>query len=197
MFEQKIHIINFKILFDILEEIKSNLSFEVIYHVDQNKFIDSLSINNWKNSLILTKKIDLKLKSQKCLDKRQLIEVYKKPVSIIKFIDNLNINLIKQNYNFQSNINIRNYFLNLNSRVLSCKKIQLKLTQKEIDIILFLNQNTQPQSINTLQNLVWKYESDLETHTVETHIYRLRKKIKEHFNDDSFIISEDQGYLIK
>ncbi len=197
MFEQKIHIINFKILFDILEEIKSNLSFEVIYHVDQNKFIDSLSINNWKNSLILTKKIDLELKSQKCLDKRQLIEVYKKPVSIIKFIDNLNINLIKQNYNFQSNINIRNYFLNLNSRVLSCKKIQLKLTQKEIDIILFLNQNTQPQSINTLQNLVWKYESDLETHTVETHIYRLRKKIKEHFNDDSFIISEDQGYLIK
>tara|TARA_B100000767_G_C19671489_1_gene495465 strand:+ start:226 stop:819 length:594 start_codon:yes stop_codon:yes gene_type:complete len=197
MFEQKIHIINFKILFDILEEIKSNLSFEVIYHVDQNKFIDSLSINNWKNSLILTKKIDLELKSQKCLDKRQLIEVYKKPVSIIKFIDNLNINLIKQNYNFQSNINIRNYFLNLNSRVLSCKKIQLKLTQKEIDIILFLNQNTQPQSINTLQNLVWKYESDLETHTVETHIYRLRKKIKEHFNDGSFIISEDQGYLIK
>tara|TARA_B110000444_G_scaffold204018_1_gene196722 strand:+ start:1181 stop:1774 length:594 start_codon:yes stop_codon:yes gene_type:complete len=197
MFEQKIHIINFKILFDILEEIKSNLSFEIIYHVDQNKFIDSLSINNSKNSLILTKKIDLELKSQKCLDKRQLIEVYKKPVSIIKFIDNLNINLIKQNYNFQSNINIRNYFLNLNSRVLSCKKIQLKLTQKEIDIILFLNKNTQPQSINTLQNLVWKYESDLETHTVETHIYRLRKKIKEHFNDDSFIISEDQGYLIK
>ena len=176
MFEQKIHIINFKILFDILEEIKSNLSFEIIYHVDQNKFIDSLSINNSKNSLILTKKIDLELKSQKCLDKRQLIEVYKKPVSIIKFIDNLNINLIKQNYNFQSNINIRNYFLNLNSRVLSCKKIQLKLTQKEIDIILFLNKNTQPQSINTLQNLVWKYESDLETHTVETHIYRLRKK---------------------
>ena len=104
MFEQKIHIINFKILFDILEEIKSNLSFEIIYHVDQNKFIDSLSINNSKNSLILTKKIDLELKSQKCLDKRQLIEVYKKPVSIIKFIDNLNINLIKQNYNFQSNI---------------------------------------------------------------------------------------------
>ena len=197
MLEQKIHIINFKILFDILEEIKSNLSFEIIYHVDQSKFIEFLSINNLKNSLILTKKINSELKSQKSLDKRQLIEMSKKPVFLPRFIEDLNINLIKQNYNFQSNINIKNYFLNFNSRILSYKKIQLKLTQKEIDIILFLNQNTQPQNIDTLQSLVWKYESDLETHTVETHIYRLRKKIKEQFNDDNFIISGDQGYFIE
>jgi|TARA_B100000795_G_scaffold233075_1_gene191627 DNA-binding response OmpR family regulator len=197
MLEQKIHIINFKILFDILEEIKSNLSFEIIYHVDQSKFIEFLSINNLKNSLILTKKINSELKSQKGLDKRQLIEMSKKPVFLPRFIEDLNINLIKQNYNFQSNINIKNYFLNFNSRILSYKRIQLKLTQKEIDIILFLNQNTQPQNIDTLQSLVWKYESDLETHTVETHIYRLRKKIKEQFNDDNFIISGDQGYFIE
>ena len=197
MLEQKIHIINFKILFDILEEIKSNLSFEIIYHVDQSKFIEFLSINNLKNSLILTKKINSELKSQKGLDKRQLIEMSKKPVFLPRFIEDLNINLIKQNYNFQSNINIKNYFLNFNSRILSYKRIQLKLTQKEIDIILFLNQNTQPQNIDTLQSLVWKYEFDLETHTVETHIYRLRKKIKEQFNDDNFIISGDQGYFIE
>ena len=197
MLEQKIHIINFKILFDILEEIKSNLSFEIIYHVDQSKFIEFLSINNLKNSLILTKKINSELKSQKSLDKRQLIEMSKNPVFLPRFIEDLNINLIKQNYNFQSNINIKNYFLNFNSRILSYKRIQLKLTQKEIDIILFLNQNTQPQNIDTLQSLVWKYEFDLETHTVETHIYRLRKKIKEQFNDDNFIISGDQGYFIE
>jgi len=197
MLEQKIHIINFKILFDILEEIKSNLSFEIIYHVDQSKFIEFLSINNLKNSLILTKKINSELKSQKGLDKRQLIEMSKKPVFLPRFIEDLNINLIKQNYNFQSNINIKNYFLNFNSRILSYKRIQLKLTQKEIDIILFLNQNTQPQNIDALQSLVWKYEFDLETHTVETHIYRLRKKIKEQFNDDNFIISGDQGYFIE
>ena len=197
MFEHKIHIINFKILFDILEEIKLHLSFEILYHIDQNKFIEFLSINNLKNSLILTKKIDIELKSQIALDKRQLIEVSKKPLSLSKFIEDLNIKLIKQNYNYQSNINIKDYFLNFNSRVLSHKKIQLKLTQKEIDIILFLKQNTQPQSINILQNFVWKYESDLETHTVETHIYRLRKKIKEQFNDDNFIVSVDQGYLIR
>ena len=197
MLEQKIHIINFKILFDILEEIKSNLSFEIIYHVDQSKFIEFLSINNLKNSLILTKKINSELKSQKGLDKRQLIEMSKNPVFLPRFIEDLNINLIKQNYNFQSNINIKNYFLNFNSRILSYKRIQLKLTQKEIDIILFLNQNTQPQNIDALQSLVWKYEFDLETHTVETHIYRLRKKIKEQFNDDNFIISGDQGYFIE
>ena len=196
MFNQKIHIINFKILFDILEEIKSTLSFQVFYHADQKKFIEFSSIKNLKNSLILLKEIDLELKSQKSFDKRQLIVVPKKPVSLITFIENLNISLIKQNYNFQSNINIKNYFLNFNSRVLSYKKMQLKLTQKEIDIILFLNQSNQPQNINTLQNLVWMYESDLETHTVETHIYRLRKKIKEQFSDNNFIISGDQGYSI-
>ena len=196
MFNQKIHIINFKILFDILEEIKSTLSFQVFYHADQKKFIEFSSIKNLKNSLILLKEIDLELKSKKSFDKRQLIVVPKKPVSLITFIENLNISLIKQNYNFQSNINIKNYFLNFNSRVLSYKKMQLKLTQKEIDIILFLNQSNQPQNINTLQNLVWMYESDLETHTVETHIYRLRKKIKEQFSDNNFIISGDQGYSI-
>ena len=98
MFEQKIHIINFKILFDILEEIKLNLSFEILYHTDQNKFIEFLSINNLKNCLILTKKIDIELKSQIGLDKRQLIEVSKKPLSLSKFIEDLNINLMKQNY---------------------------------------------------------------------------------------------------
>ena len=118
-------------------------------------------------------------------------------MSIVDLVEDLNINLIKQKYNFQSNFNIKNYSLNFNSRVISNKEKQLKLTQREMDIILFLNQNNQPQSINVLQNRVWKYELDLETHTVETHVYRLRKKIKETFNDDNFIISEEAGYLIK
>ena len=64
-----------------------------------------------KNSLILTKKIDIELRSQFALDKRQLIEVSKKPLTLSKFIEDLNIKLIKQNYNYQSNININDYFL--------------------------------------------------------------------------------------
>ena len=65
-----------------------------------------------------------------------------------------------------------------------------------MDIILFLNEKNSPQSINTLQKNVWNYSFNLETHTVETHIYRLRKKIKDKFNDEKFIVSHDEGYLI-
>ena len=104
--------------------------------------------------------------------------------------------MIKQKYNFQSNINIKNYILNLNTRIISQIKKELKLTEREIDIILFLKDHKNPQSINDLQNLVWKHSFNLETHTVETHIYRLRKKIKDKFNDQDFIISQDKGYSI-
>ncbi len=62
---------------------------------------------------------------------------------------------------------------------------------------MFLKKHNIPQKIEILQNQIWKYSSDLETHTVETHVYRLRKKIKEAFNDDNFIISQDNGYIIK
>ena len=197
MLKQKIHIINFKTLFDILEEIKSNLSFEIYHHVDQEDFIDVINKGGFDNSLVLTKKINIKLKSHKYLDKRQIIKILEEPLLITALIENLNINLIKQRYNFQSSIKIKNYILNFNSRVFHENEKQLKLTQREIDIVLFLNKNTEPQSIDILQNQIWKYEYDLETHTVETHIYRLRKKIKEIFNDDNFIISVDGGYQIK
>ena len=118
------------------------------------------------------------------------------PLKIEKLHDEINIHLIKQKYNFLSKLDIKNYSLNLNSRIISNKINELKLTEKEIDIILFLKDQSIPQSVNTMQNKVWGYSSDLETHTVETHIYRLRKKIKDKFNDDSFIISEDSGYKI-
>ena len=72
----------------------------------------------------------------------------------------------------------------------------MKLTEKEVDTILFLHNKKIPQSIKTLLLEVWGYLDDVETHTVETHIHRLRKKIKDQFNDDSFIISHDEGYKI-
>ena len=74
---------------------------------------------------------------------------------------------------------------------------RLKLTEKEINTITYLSKSNHPVSINELQEMVWSYQSDLETHTVETHIYRLRKKILNKFNDNEFIISEKNGYQIK
>ena len=70
------------------------------------------------------------------------------------------------------------------------------IEKKEIDIILFLNDYKKPQKVNVLQNKVWGYSLELETHTVETHIYRLRKKIFEKFRDNNFINSTKKGYII-
>ena len=108
----------------------------------------------------------------------------------------LNIKLIKQKYIDQSKIEIKKYNLDLNSREIMKNEKKLKLTEREIDIILYLNENKNPQNIEILQKKVWGHVSDLETHTVETHIYRLRKKIKDIFGDDNFIISLDSGYKI-
>ena len=77
------------------------------------------------------------------------------------------------------------------------KEKSLKLTEKEADIIVFLNNSKESQSIENLQNKVWGHVSDLETHTVETHIYRLRKKLMDVFDGDKFIISTKEGYKIK
>ena len=86
--------------------------------------------------------------------------------------------------------------MNLNSRELIKNDIKLKLTQKEIEIIMLLEDLKKNQTVSDLQKKVWEYNSNLETHTVETHIYRLRKKIFEKFSDNSFILSEENGYKI-
>jgi len=121
----------------------------------------------------------------------------KYPIDINNFIEKINIQLIKNKFEFQSKITVNNYTLDLNSRTMSNENKTLKLTEREMDIIIFLNENKKPQKINDLQSKVWDYSSELETHTVETHVYRLRKKISEKFNDENFLISTDDGYFIK
>ena len=96
----------------------------------------------------------------------------------------------------QSEITVKNYKLNLNSRQISLDNLTIDLTEREINLILFLQKSKNPVKIDELQKEVWGYNSELETHTVETHIYRLRKKIKEKFEDSNFILSSKDGYLI-
>ena len=123
--------------------------------------------------------------------------IFKYPVDIYNLIEKINIQLIKYKYNFQSKIKVKNYSLDLNSRIISKGDNILKLTEREMDIIIFLTESNLPQKINALQNQVWGYSSELETHTVETHVYRLRKKIYDNFKDQYFIISTDTGYFIE
>jgi DNA-binding response OmpR family regulator len=199
MIKQKIYIIDFDELFNILDEIKSVLSFQTFNFNNLDIFLKSLNQNESEpeNFLIVTKKQNENKFKSTVIDKNSLFFLEDLPSELSKIIEKINIQLIKKKYNYQSKINIENYILNLNSRTIVKNNKQLKLTEKEIDIILFLNNNTNPQSVEKLQNEVWGYSSELETHTVETHIYRLRRKINNIFNDDKFIVSYDKGYLIE
>ena len=106
------------------------------------------------------------------------------------------IEFLKQQFNNQSEFQINKYKIDLNSRELLLNSSKLKLTEKEINTIIYISKSNKPVTINELQEKVWSYQSDIETHTVETHIYRLRKKILKTFNDNEFIISKKDGYHI-
>ena len=198
MFKQSVSLVEFPKLYNIMYEISDLFSFNIFNYQDSREFLKEIESNNIKciNSTIIVSKKDHLLLTNKKIDINNILIMDTWPLKIEKLHDEINIHLIKQKYNFLSKLDIKNYSLNLNSRIISNKINELKLTEKEIDIILFLKDQSIPQSVNTMQNKVWGYSSDLETHTVETHIYRLRKKIKDKFSDDSFIISEDSGYKI-
>ena len=199
MSKQNINIVDFETLYNILHEIKSNLSFDIFNYRKENDFLEDLDNNNkdLSNSVIIVKSLSKKLLDHIKIDKRKIIYFESLPLSLTKLVEKINILLIQQRYNYQSKINIKNYILDLNSRTIVNNNKYLKLTEKEIDIILFLNDSKKPEKINVLQNKVWGYSQKLETHTVETHIYRLRKKIRDSFNDENFILSLDDGYSIK
>tara|TARA_B110000046_G_scaffold184949_1_gene224952 strand:+ start:1030 stop:1626 length:597 start_codon:yes stop_codon:yes gene_type:complete len=198
MSKQSVNIVEFSNLYNILYEIKDLFIFHINNYKNSNHFLQDIESNiiDYDNSIIIVNKKKHKLFSNNKVNKRNILIIDEFPLKIEKLIDKINTHLIKEKYNFQSKLNIRNYVLNLNSRIISNKECELKLTEREIDIILFLKKKSIPQSIISLQNEVWGYLDTLETHTVETHIYRLRKKIKDKFKDDKFITSHNDGYLI-
>ena len=188
-----VNIIDFPVLYNVLFEVKDFLNFEVVNYENENVFLEKIEKeNSIKNYTIVTEKF----LNNKNINQKSIIYLDNTPINFISLIDKINTNLLKQRFSFQSNINIKNYTLNLNSRVISRNENELKLTEREIEIILFLNDKKKPQNINILQKEVWSYATDLETHTVETHIYRLRKKISDKFKDGDFILSSKEGYLI-
>ena len=198
MFKQSVSLVEFSKLYNILNENNHLFSFSIYNYQNSKDFLKEIEFNNSEciNSTIIVDKKNNKLLSNSKVNKNNILLLDMLPLKIEKLLDVINIQLIKQKYNFNSKINIKDYILNFNKRVISIQNKELKLTEREIDIILFLKDQNIPQSITTLQNKVWGYSFDLETHTVETHIYRLRKKIKDKFNDENFIVSEDLGYRI-
>jgi hypothetical protein len=173
-------------LYKIFEEINDSLNFKIV-NIPKNE-LDTINFADFENYLILT--------SQKNIKKENQFIFNDFPIKFSKLLEKINVEFLKQKFNEQSNIDIGSYKININSREIVFKKKKLKLTEKEIDTILYLSKNGRPISIGELQKEVWGYQSELETHTVETHIHRLRKKIKEKFNDDNLILSTSDGYQI-
>ena len=187
MNNQNLIIYQFSSLYEILKELNKDITFEIIKISNEKSLISE--IENLNNYLIITKKEILNFNNQLILN--QL------PIKIFKLIEKLNVEFLKQQFSDQSKININNYVINLNSREMLLNDLKLKLTEKEVNTIIYLSKINKPISIDELQTNVWQYNSDIETHTVETHIYRLRKKILKTFNDTNFIISKKNGYQIK
>ena len=186
MNNQKLIIYDFQIVYKVLHEIENKLNFKII-NISKEDF-ENLSIIVDTNDILLTRKRILNYNNQIVLDKL--------PIKLLKLIEKINIEFLKLQFNHQSQVHLGDYTLNLNSREIIKKNNKLKLTEKEINTIIYLSKSDKPVSINELQENVWKYQSDIETHTVETHIYRLRKKILDIFDDNDFIKSKKNGYQI-
>ena len=179
-------IYDFNVLYDILVELEDYLGFKIF----KIKKIEDLEIyNNEKHNTLLISK-------EKIFNDEYQLKIFTYPVEISKLVENINIKFLKNKYTQQSDINIGNYKLNSNSRKISNGSNYLDLTEREANILIYLNNSKKPVKISQMQAEVWGHNSKLETHTVETHIYRLRKKIKDIFKDDNFIKSSKSGYFI-
>ena len=184
MNNQTLVIYDFKVLYQILSEIQDQINFALINITK----ISDLNFKNKDNYLIISKK---KIKDA---DNQMIINHF--PIDITKLVESINIKFLKSKYSQQSEINLGFYKINLNSRIIFNKEYSLNLTEREANIIIFLHNSKKPVQISRLQTEVWGHNSKLETHTVETHIYRLRKKINDVFNDKTFIKSSKLGYII-
>ncbi len=182
---QSVFIINFNLLYEILDEIKENLSFKIIKFENEENFQENIDLNA-ANYLVISK-ANHKLLLNNNINNQNLLEFNDLPLSLKKLLELINIKLIKLKFNQQSKIIIKGYELNLNSKFFSKDGLKLKLTEKEIEIILYLNIKDIKHDVADLQKNIWGYSADMETHTVETHIYRLRKKISHLFKDEKFI----------
>ena len=161
---KKLIIFQNKELFNILDEINENFEFKLEF-CEKEKDLEYLENENSKDYLIISKKKLLNLSNQ--------IRIDTFPINIKELNQILNVNFLKSKFTEQSKISLGNYNLDLNSRILKNNSKNLELTEKECSVLVFLRKSKQPVKINVLQVKVWGYNSKLETHTVETHIYRL------------------------
>jgi len=191
-----------------LEELKDHLNFKL---TTINKNLETKLFENYdvlfchqdflkESSLLEALKNSSKIKILASSSNEIKSDIFNDKVSLPVSVEDLNYiienTIVKKNFSKNSSIKIKNYILDKNEKKLIKEENYILLTEKEIQLLeLFLSQN-KPISKNIILDQVWKYSEDADTHTVETHIYRLRKKIKSKFSDEDFILNNKSGYLL-
>jgi len=191
-----------------LEELKGHLNFKLTT-IDMN--IESKSFENYdvlfchqdffnSNSSMEIFKKSNKIKILAYNSDKEKSDIFDDKIFLPTKFEEINQiienSVVKKNFSKNSSIKIKDYILDKNEKKLLRDNNYILLTEKEIQLLeLFLSYN-KPISKNKILDQVWKYSEDADTHTVETHIYRLRKKIKSKFLDEDFILNHKSGYLL-
>jgi DNA-binding response OmpR family regulator len=163
-------------------------------------FVENLKIKDVKLHILQNEPIILFLKNKDYIKKNNLnlldfhvsLEL---PIEILSFKEILNILITKYNFSKKSKIIIKNYEIDSNERSIVCGKVKVKLTEKELELILALNNNNGLNKSFLLKS-IWKHSLDLDTHAFETHLHRLRKKINKYFKDKNFIVEKNSFYYL-
>tara|TARA_X000000368_G_scaffold417169_1_gene412832 strand:+ start:434 stop:1072 length:639 start_codon:yes stop_codon:yes gene_type:complete len=191
-----------------LNEIKEHLGFNLTF-LQKNEIIENIS--NY-NTIIIHEDVLKNKNFLKSLNKLSLIKIliFKKnnfeevkfdekiglPISIKDFNKKIIELNTKKNFSINSSVQIKNYILDKNEKKLKKQDKFIIITEKEIQLLELLFSEKKPVKKKKILETIWKYSSDADTHTVETHIYRLRKKVIDKFEDDSLIVNNKNGYKI-
>ena len=189
----KMNILFFENLSDCLNNIKDNILKNIIVtHLSNFESIEQSDFKIGSPIFYLTnKKNNINIKT-----KFQRYELIYYPFDLNNFIEKINLAYIKSKFAINSKVKLLNYTINLNAREIVAGQNKLKLTEREKDFLLFLKNSKEPQTIRNILESVWRYSKGMETHTVETHVHRLRKKFLDSFNDNNFIKNNKKGYYI-
>ena len=193
---------------NILSEFDFNNIINSKYHQNKNNknisvkilFAENLNIKVVKNTLLENELVILLLKQKDYIKKNHLklfnFQIYLElPIELLSFKEILNILVTKYNFSKKSKIIIKDYDIDSNERSISKNDIKIKLTEKELELILALKNNNGLNKSYLLKT-IWKHSSDLDSHAFETHLHRLRKKIYKTFNDNNFIIEKNSLYYL-
>ena len=203
-----LHIIGSQPFFDLLNELNLNYNISSDKSLKYNNkdllvriiFVEKLQVTEIRNFFLENTPTIFLLKNKDFLIKNKLtlldfhVSLFV-PIEVLSFKEILNILITKYSFFKKSKIVINNYEIDSNQRVITKDKIKVKLTEKELELILVLNKNNGLEKSFLLKN-IWNRSSDLESHAFETHLHRLRKKINKFFKDNKFIIEKDSLYYL-